>query len=139
MEPKTLGNYPSSGRERGGKGHVDATRQSVGEIVEEERGLMAEDALALGPQPEDHQILLVARWEVGQPVDPPSGAGEPALSQMVLEELARVARPCRLAERKMALLLGGDLVEPVPVGEGRSGELGLCRHVKYGFTFLQGG
>ncbi len=51
------------------------TRQSVAEIVEEERGLMAENALTLRPQPEDDEVLLVARREVGQPVEPASGPG----------------------------------------------------------------
>ena len=115
------------------------TRQSVAEVVEEERGLVAEDALTLRPKPEDHEVLLVARREVGQPVEPASGPGDPALAQMVLEELARVARPRRLVKREMALLLSGDLVELVPVGRVRSRGRVVCRHVKYGFTFLRGG
>jgi len=79
---------------------------------------MAEDALALRPQPEDNEVLLVARREVGQPVEPATGPGDTALSDVVLEELSRVAGVCSLADREVSLLLGGGLVEPVPVGAG---------------------
>ena len=61
------------------------------------------------------KILAVARWEVGQPVDPPPRAGDATGADVLDQELRRVASIRRLLRGEVAVLGGRRLIEVVPV------------------------
>jgi hypothetical protein len=84
--------------------------------MEGERRLVREDARLLGPQPDAHELLMLAGREVHQAVDASTDADDASAGHMVNEKLGRVASVGRLLRREEPLLCGGDLVEPIPVG-----------------------
>src|SRR5258706_9607318 len=83
--------------------------------MEGERCPVRDDASSLGPEPGCDKLLLFARGEVHEPVDPATNAnGAPALD-VVHEELGRIASLSRLLGREQALLTRRRLEESVPV------------------------
>jgi hypothetical protein len=89
--------------------------EGVGEAEQGERRLVGEDAGALRPEPDRRQILMLARGEVDESLDPAPDPAHPACSQVLLEELRGVTGLCRLRGGEEPLLRGGDLEEAVPI------------------------
>ena len=52
-----------------GDRHVYFRRQDIGELVERECGLVAENPDVPGPQPEGNEILVVSGGKMDHPVD----------------------------------------------------------------------
>lgn len=48
---------------------MDLPVQDIGQAVERERALVREHAGAIGPQPDDSQLLMLTRGEVDEAVD----------------------------------------------------------------------
>ena len=61
-----------------GQREVDLRRQHVGEPVQRQRGLVRDHPGLLGPEPGGDQLLVLARREVDEPVDPAAHAGDAA-------------------------------------------------------------
>jgi hypothetical protein len=82
--------------------------------VERERGLVRVDAGALGPEPDDDELLVLLGGEVDQAVDTAADAGDASGPDMVTQELRRVPDLGRLPGGEVAGLTGGRLEETVP-------------------------
>ena len=52
-----------------------------------ERGLVRDNARPLGPEPGGDQLLMLARGELDEPVDPPPRSGDPAGADVLQEQL----------------------------------------------------
>jgi len=64
VEHQPFGNAQAPPSPRPGKGHVDLRREHIGEFMQRERRLVREDARVIGPEPEDHELLVLGRREV---------------------------------------------------------------------------
>ncbi len=84
--------------------------------MERERGLMAEGSLCSGPEPRDHQVLVVAGWELDESVDPARDPLEPVRPNVMMEERCGEPGGGRLLGREMAELRLCDRVESYEVG-----------------------
>lgn len=84
--------------------------------MQSERGLVREHARQLRPEPDHGEVFMVARRKVHEAVHAASHPNDAPRSQMVREQLRRVAGGSRLLGREVPILGSGDLVERVPVG-----------------------
>src|SRR5262245_7001723 len=105
--------------------------------MQRKRRLMREHADALGPEPDAHEILVLARGKVDDPVDATSKADNSSARDMVQEELRRVACLSSLPRCEEPFLCGRDLIEPVPVR--MLGDAGLhARNVSHTLVLCKG-
>src|SRR5438552_2033516 len=105
--------------------------------MERQRRLMREHASAFEPQPRDHELLVLTRGVVDEPVDPPPNADDAPGVDVLDQELRRVASIRRLPSRHVAALPGGRLVEPVPAGLVGGDFGGHCSNSNQRFSFVQ--
>lgn len=56
--------------------------------MEREGGLVREDPLLLRPEPDRHHVLVFARREVNDSVNPPARADNPAVPEVLGESCA---------------------------------------------------
>ena len=112
---------------RCGEGDVHARRKGVGEIVEQERALMAYDSDAAGPEPRHYKIILrtvdrregtFGRREVNEPVNPSKMTYETPFGGVHRQELFGEAALRRLRGREEACLTCSDDPEADPVWSG---------------------
>jgi hypothetical protein len=99
-----------------GKCEVQLRGQEVGEVVQGERRLVGEDALLFRPEPDGGEVFMVARREVDDAVDAAPNTKHATSTQVVVNQLRRVASRGRLARGKEAILRGRRCEELVPVG-----------------------
>ena len=101
-----------------GKGEVQLRWQHIGEVVQGERRLVREDARLFRPEPDGGEVFMVARGEVDDAVDAAPNTKHAPRTQVVGDELRRVASLGRLLRGEEAVLSGRRLEELVPVGRG---------------------
>ena len=100
------------------KGKVHVRWQRIRQPVQSERGLVRHYAGPLGPQPNRDQLLVLARGEVHEPVDATKHANDAPDTDVVHEQLRRVAGLSGLLGREVPRLPCGDLIEAVPIRVG---------------------
>jgi hypothetical protein len=94
---------------------MNTRREDVRELAEEERCLVGEDATLIGPKPDGHEVLVLARREMSHPIDASADAPQPARADMVNQKLGRIARTGGLVSRKEAFLSRSHFIKAVPV------------------------
>lgn len=88
VEDDALGRSEATLRPGEGEDHVPLGGQGVGELVEHQGRLVAEDACLLRPKPHGDQVLVLTGREMSEPVDPAPDPFKPVLEHVVSEELS---------------------------------------------------
>ena len=101
---------------RRGERQMQAGREVVGELQQDERGLVREDADPLRPEPGGNEVFVLACGEVDEPVDASLHPEHAPCAHVLEEELRGVASRGSLPGREVALLRGRGLEEQVPIG-----------------------
>ncbi len=87
-----------------------------------ERRLVTEDSLSVRPQPQSHQVLMVRRREMHQPVNAPKNTLNTAFSVVIAQQLIGVADFVCLSRREVPRLASGRLVKLSPLLDSSSAQ-----------------
>lgn len=110
-----IGNAKAAPRPIRGKGQADLSRQRIGEVVQQERGLVREDAGLFGPEPDRGEVLALGCGEVYDTVDPSANARDSTILQVLDRQLRRVTSFGGLFGRDVPILTDRRLEAAVPV------------------------
>jgi len=116
----------------GGSAAFEVRRAADGALVE--FTVLASLPRRLRPQPQLHQVVVLAKRNISQAVDAAQGPHESTRKPRFPEELVRKARRSGLRSAKVSALGVGDLRERTPV---RLLSLAHRGKVNHGITFLQ--
>lgn len=103
-----------------GDDDVDAAGVDVAQLVQAESGLAADDTPLSGPEHRNHEFIVVAVRERGEPVHAVGDPFEPTSSRHLPQLDGVHADRFRVGRRDEATLLSGHSDEPVHQGHGHS-------------------
>ena len=83
--------------------------------MKSEGGFVAEDSLAVRPQPQSHEVLTLRRRKMDEPINTSDNALDSALSAMIAKQLVGIPGLVRLGCREITRLAYGRLIQLFPL------------------------